>query len=687
MKKILLLISISLVGFSLTAQEKIIKLSSTTESITKSEPITKMGKFTLWYQEESATGWASQDFGEGMNQYSCQAADDFVVTNGPWSITVLSCYGSGGSGGGLENVHVYFYEDDSAIPGALIQEFITIPCVTENKSGTVTIELPETVVLENGTYWVSIVADMDADPLGQWYWNEAVTSNGALWNWKNPNDGFGTGYTDWGTGQDALGSAEHDLSLGIYGIPASDSWITSYEIMPEATVLGSSAYNPDDNLLYTFGGEPTYTGLFIYDVENDSWASGAALLGDSNYGSAVYANGVVYANQGQGPTGYTTAFWAYDVNDDSWSVKQNIPEAIAWGDMAYCEANNVIYFAGGHDMSAFKDEVYVYSIEHNEWETAIPLPEKKAGGKIVCDNETLFYIGGANEDGSTLSNKVFKGIINPNDAADISWSAVSSMPVAVYKHQLANFGSGKLIVNGGNDGVGGYNTAIPSTFIYDIYDDEWTQVADKNTAVNYGACGTFHYDGNSVFVVASGYTGSENIKYAEMYYAETKYRVTFKVDGGNGVITATSDENGISNGDYITEGSDITFYAIADTGYKVKAWVVNGTTLSHTDNSYTYPGLDKDVDVAVEFEATTLIEEVTINDVNVYPNPFRDEIIISNASAINHIIITNIMGTEIMNIKADGDKIINTKNLAAGIYFLSFVSEDGERIVRKLVKQ
>lgn len=687
MKKALLLFFVSLIGLSITAQEILIKPSITTESTKKSEFIAKSKDFTLWYQAESATGFSSQDFEEGMSQYDSQAADDFVISNGPWSINAVSCYGTGGSSGGLEYVHVYFYENDSGTPEALIQEFISIPCVTENKSGTVTIDLPETVVLENGTYWISIVADMDHDPNGQWFWNEATSTNGALWQWRNPNDGFGTGYTDWGSGQDAMGASEHDLSLGIYGKPGSNSWITSLEIMPEASIFGSSAYNTDENSLYTIGGEPTFVGMFIYDVENDLWTSGADLLDESTYGSAVYANGKVYANQGEGPSGYTDVFWAYDTSADSWTVKQSMPEALAWGGMTYCEVHNVVYFAGGYDMATFKNTVYVYDIATDSWDSATPLPEVKAGGKIVCVNETLFFIGGVNDGGTTLSNKVFKGEINTNDPLDISWSAVSTMPVAIYKHHVATFGSGKIIVNGGNDTDGGFHTAIPSTYIYDINEDSWTQVADKTMAVNSGACGTFNYDGNTIFVVASGYSGTEAIRYAEMFYAETKYIVSYEVIGGNGVISATVDASSITSGEYVSYDSDVVFSATPDTDYSVKEWKVNGTAQAETGTEFTYSGLDQDINVTVEFQEGVFVEDINNDNIKAFPNPFRNEIMISNANDLSRIRIDNLIGIQILELETKEDVIINTTDLAPGVYFITFIFNDNSRSVRKMIKQ
>src|SRR5438093_1850288 len=67
-----------------------------------------------------------------------------------------------------------------------------------DKGGNFTIPLPTSLVLAPGTYWVSVQANMDFTPFGEWGWlDRAVTSNSAA-VWQNPGGGFGTACTTWG---------------------------------------------------------------------------------------------------------------------------------------------------------------------------------------------------------------------------------------------------------------------------------------------------------------------------------------------------------------------------------------------------------------------------------------------------------------------------------------------------------
>jgi len=178
----------------------------------------KGSRAALWDQMAAdEDGYSSQEFGVANETYNNQAADDFVVI-GYWHIDSLTCFGGYGASGPLNFVNVHFYADNAGFPGDTIVEFFNLPCNTESKSGVVQISLPSDVILGDGIYWVSIVAVMDYDVAGQWWWYQSTTSYGAMWAWRNPADAFGSGYTtNWGTGQDAVGASGHDLTLGIYG--------------------------------------------------------------------------------------------------------------------------------------------------------------------------------------------------------------------------------------------------------------------------------------------------------------------------------------------------------------------------------------------------------------------------------------------------------------------------------------
>ncbi|OUN13486.1 InlB B-repeat-containing protein [Flavonifractor sp. An9] len=81
--------------------------------------------------------------------------------------------------------------------------------------------------------------------------------------------------------------------------------------------------------------------------------------------------------------------------------------------------------------------------------------------------------------------------------------------------------------------------------------------------------------------------------------------VTFSVD--NGSLTASGTADGVAaelkSGDYVDFGSAVTFTAVADSGYSLEGWYVDGAKIEHTDLTYTTGALSDNVNVEARFAA------------------------------------------------------------------------------------
>lgn len=93
-----------------------------------------------------------------------------------------------------------------------------------------------------------------------------------------------------------------------------------------------------------------------------------------------------------------------------------------------------------------------------------------------------------------------------------------------------------------------------------------------------------------------------------------------------------------------------------------------------TTNTYT---------VAVWF---TGVEENLLANLSVYPNPFGNQISVRNAEGVNRVVITNLIGQVVMDIPLTSETI-NTADLGKGVYMITFIAENGERAIRKMIKQ
>ena len=87
---------------------------------------------------------------------------------------------------------------------------------------------------------------------------------------------------------------------------------------------------------------------------------------------------------------------------------------------------------------------------------------------------------------------------------------------------------------------------------------------------------------------------------------------------------------------------------------------------------------------------TTGVNEISMADFNVYPNPFRDEITISNKSNMKdfNVEIFTVTGQLVYNARINNlvNQVIDTRELAKGMYTIRFTNDNGT-INRKLVKE
>ncbi|MCI0577316.1 MAG: immune inhibitor A [Chloroflexi bacterium] len=148
-----------------------------------------------------ANSITSQEFEIALATFDNQAADDFVIPalDGSWTIDTVFVPGAYFNGvGPTPFVNVYFYADSAGLPGTQLYFYDGLTTFTD-AAGDLTIDLSASpAVLSAGTYWVSVQADMDFTPNGQWGWTERTVQSNSPSAWQNPGGGFGTPCTTWG---------------------------------------------------------------------------------------------------------------------------------------------------------------------------------------------------------------------------------------------------------------------------------------------------------------------------------------------------------------------------------------------------------------------------------------------------------------------------------------------------------
>jgi uncharacterized repeat protein (TIGR02543 family) len=138
-----------------------------------------------------------------------------------------------------------------------------------------------------------------------------------------------------------------------------------------------------------------------------------------------------------------------------------------------------------------------------------------------------------------------------------------------------------------------------------------------------------------------------------------------------GEVTLTTNANGnattsLENGTYS--------YTVTATGY-----------YNH-NGSFTVADANQQVNVTM---IAVSVETEVLSSLEVFPNPFSSSITLNNASGVSRLIVTNIIGQRVMDMQLSGSERITipTDGLTRGIYLMVFEAENGERVVKKMVKE
>jgi hypothetical protein len=152
---------------------------------------------------DSGIGIVSQNFEADNAAYDAEGADHFTVPAGHiWTVKeviVTGVYFNGSGPADSENIR--FYTNLSNLPGDAQKMYLGV-FGADNGFGSFDITLPTAATFSGGpsgssgrTYWMSVVANMNFDPAGEWGWESSLNSTGFDDVWRNPGDGFGTGCT------------------------------------------------------------------------------------------------------------------------------------------------------------------------------------------------------------------------------------------------------------------------------------------------------------------------------------------------------------------------------------------------------------------------------------------------------------------------------------------------------------
>ena len=249
----------------------------------------------------------SQNFEAANDAFDNQAADDFVAT-GNWIVTTVEVGGVYFNGPGpAASVNVWFYADAAGLPGTEVYSALAV--VPVDTAGSFVITLPVAAVLAPGTYWVSVQANQDFTPFGQWGWTERTVASNSPSAWRNPGGGFGTPCTSWGARVGTCGvGTQPDLIFRLQGTSGLISLTKTVGTVPATCAATDAITVPFGTpVYYCFTVENTSGVTFnFHDLVDDHLGT---LLNNANIVLAPAATFEVIANDTATATVTNVATW------------------------------------------------------------------------------------------------------------------------------------------------------------------------------------------------------------------------------------------------------------------------------------------------------------------------------------------------------------------------------------------
>ncbi len=262
--------------------------------------------------------------------------------------------------------------------------------------------------------------------------------------------------------------------LFVFSTFISAQIISRVSDMPEPVTNQAVTYAEVDGqgYVYSFAGldeSKLFSGIhkkaFKYTIGSDTWesiaplpsgngriAAGASFVKDKIYIIGGYE---VFADDSEISVDLVHV---YDPATDSYLADATpIPVPIddhiqaVWRD-------SLIYVVTGWSNTTNVPDVQIYNPTNDEWIVGTPVPNnstyKVFGSSGVIVGDTIYYSGGARISGGdfSFSNVVRKGVINPSNPAEITWSHRTSFDAIGYRMGAASWdGQIPLWIGGSED--------------------------------------------------------------------------------------------------------------------------------------------------------------------------------------------------------------------------------------------
>lgn len=235
--------------------------------------------------------------------------------------------------------------------------------------------------------------------------------------------------------------------------------------------------------------------------------------------------------------------------------------------------------------------------------------------------------------------------------------------------------------NWGTDAVGIYDLMADGNTIYTVNKSPYG-------ATN-GSISTYHTQSTEFttnvipHIVGKGVAIMDNLLYLGLDYGIGSYNINNNQVVESQIVQDPGSANYISIAAAVLDPVNEKFYVTITDYFSMGQGFVydlSGEELGNFDAMVSAEAM------AIQYDVGSFINEFNNMDVQVYPNPFVNQIQIDMDQQIEEISIFNLNGQLVKNILATNSKIYNLSELKTGSYLLKIRTKDGFT-VQKLVKE
>jgi hypothetical protein len=301
----------------------------------KGQPQVNPPDLDVLYDQTAGVGTVSevsQNFEASFDTYDCQGADDFEVPAGEtWTIESIDVPGAYFNGVGPANsFNVWFYNDAAGLPGTEAASALNASYTDPGGLGAVTVMMSPAIVLPEGSYWVSVQANIDFGVGGEWGWTEHLPINTES-TWQNPGGGFGLPCPTWGY---------RVTSCGLVGTAG----YTDFAFRLNGTSGGGGGFAVPEVLYYIFD-DAGMTTTPNYAVPGRGSAT-ATLEGAMSMGPTGQFGAALIGSGGSSSTDYVNTGWATDIGASDWTISLWLSNLL--------DVTNIHYLFGDGTASSFR---------------------------------------------------------------------------------------------------------------------------------------------------------------------------------------------------------------------------------------------------------------------------------------------------------------------------------------------